>query len=443
MALAVGAVGAPPASAAESAWPTAQATAYNFAFVPYLDPPPTHAAVCLVDSGVNVTPDTPADSPDGPIVKRLALDGGTGEAAGPSWEQMHGTRMAMVAGAPMNDWGTVGAWPGVRIVSIRAIPAGEASFPFDDYRRAIALCGKWAPSYRVVATNLSLSCECEATADEKRRLQDQVIAAHAADISVIASAGNDHASIETPAAEPGVIAVGAGGIDGQLCSFSNRGAQLGAIASGCGMELADPTTGALWTSYQGGTSAAAATTAATLALLRAYQPELSWDQAEHALFTSLRATTDGGLLDVAATFEAAGLGEQVAEASARIPKVVRREVGEVPPAPELAAGAASGSPASTTIYRVPRRSARQPRITRVIWSHGRLGVTVGNKPRTARLTVIAQARRSEFAYRTLAQATTHRRTITIGLRARPDRIGVRFDRTAPIASPAFRFRTVS
>jgi hypothetical protein len=65
---------APTASADESAWPTAQATAYNFAFVPYLDPPPTHAAVCLVDSGVNITPDTPTDSPDGPIVKRLALE---------------------------------------------------------------------------------------------------------------------------------------------------------------------------------------------------------------------------------------------------------------------------------------------------------------------------------------------------------------------------------
>jgi hypothetical protein len=48
------------ATAAESAWPTVQATAANAAWVPYLDPPPKPAAICLVDSGVNVTPDTPA-----------------------------------------------------------------------------------------------------------------------------------------------------------------------------------------------------------------------------------------------------------------------------------------------------------------------------------------------------------------------------------------------
>src|SRR4051812_6244714 len=76
VAAAVSCWAAPVASADESAWPTAQAKAYHFDFVPYLDPPAKPAAVCLVDSGVDVTPDTPADSPDGPIVKRLALDGG-------------------------------------------------------------------------------------------------------------------------------------------------------------------------------------------------------------------------------------------------------------------------------------------------------------------------------------------------------------------------------
>src|SRR3954453_18366141 len=62
------------ARAAESAWPTAQAKAYNFDFVPYLDPPAKPAAICLVDSGVDITPDTPADSPDAPILERTSLD---------------------------------------------------------------------------------------------------------------------------------------------------------------------------------------------------------------------------------------------------------------------------------------------------------------------------------------------------------------------------------
>ena len=29
--------------------------------------------ICLLDTGVNITPDTPADDPNGPIVARLAL----------------------------------------------------------------------------------------------------------------------------------------------------------------------------------------------------------------------------------------------------------------------------------------------------------------------------------------------------------------------------------
>jgi hypothetical protein len=159
LALATIAAPATSARAAESTWPTAQATAANAEWVPYLDPPPKPAAICLVDSGVNITPDTPADSPDGPIVKRLALDGGTGEAAGTTWEALHGTRMAMVAGAPMNDWGTVGMWPGVRIVSVRAMPMGETTFPFDVYTQAVSVCRAWAPRTGIAVVNLSLGCQ--------------------------------------------------------------------------------------------------------------------------------------------------------------------------------------------------------------------------------------------------------------------------------------------
>src|SRR3954451_24162463 len=121
---------APCALADEVAVPTTQATAYNADWVPYLDPPAKPAAVCLVDSGVNITPDTPPDSPEGPIVKRLALDGGSGLAAKSTWEGLHGTRMAFVGAAPVNGWGAVGFWPAARIISIRGSPAGEPTFAF-------------------------------------------------------------------------------------------------------------------------------------------------------------------------------------------------------------------------------------------------------------------------------------------------------------------------
>jgi hypothetical protein len=308
------ALGASSATAAESAWPTAQATAANAEWVPFLDPPPKPAAICLVDSGVNITPDTPADSPDGPIVKRLALDGGTGEAAGTSWEALHGTRMAMAAAAPKNDWGTIGMWPHLRIISVRAMPAGTLGFPFDDYRRAIGECVSYAARYNVVATNLSLSCSCIQTADERLRLSNKVAQAHTyANMSVVASAGNDGAPVAPPASEEGVLSVGAATVDGGLCAFSNRGDGLDIAAPGCGLHGTDTLAGIPTVGWTGGTSAAAAQVATAIALVRSYRADLGWQAAEELVMQSRPSDKAAGI-DVAKLFELAGLETLVASA---------------------------------------------------------------------------------------------------------------------------------
>jgi len=92
-----------PASAAESAMPTAQAKAYGMDWVPYIDPadlPPVEQrkVICLVDSGVEVNPDLPADRPEGPIVMRTSVDNTSG-LPGDKPEHAHGTSMASMAGA--------------------------------------------------------------------------------------------------------------------------------------------------------------------------------------------------------------------------------------------------------------------------------------------------------------------------------------------------------
>src|SRR4051794_27779081 len=227
---ALAAIFAASAAADESAMPTAQAVAANADWVPYLDPPAKPAAVCLVDSGVDITPDTPADSPDGPIVKRLSLDGGPGTAANTTWEGLHGTRMAFVGAAPVNNWGAVGFWPGARIISIRAMPVDQTTFPFDNYARALDQCNKQPEP--VAAVNLSLNCDCAPTAVEQARLANQIPRAHANEESVVAAVGNRAASVGVPASQPGVFGVGAGGIDRVLCEFSNRGAGLDLVAPG-------------------------------------------------------------------------------------------------------------------------------------------------------------------------------------------------------------------
>src|SRR4051812_6731493 len=145
-ALATSATFAQPALA-ETPTPSPAAQIAHAEFLPYMDPPAGGAAtVCLVDTGVDLNPDTAST-----VVEREALDGGD---PGDVWDRKHGTEMAMVMGAPVNDWGTVGAWPLVRIVSVRAMAPGATGFPFNYYAKAILACLNWS-SVRVI--NLSFS----------------------------------------------------------------------------------------------------------------------------------------------------------------------------------------------------------------------------------------------------------------------------------------------
>src|SRR6266498_2986438 len=71
------------ALAAESPNPPRHLADYHLDWLNYVAPedlPPSRAAVCIVDSGLAVTPDTPpTDATNGPILYRLATDGGSGE----------------------------------------------------------------------------------------------------------------------------------------------------------------------------------------------------------------------------------------------------------------------------------------------------------------------------------------------------------------------------
>ena len=93
---------------------TTQAVADDGAFLPYAPAPAQLAGLCLVDTGVNPNPDT-----EGVVVERTALDGGSGGDVSPT---LHGTVLAMMAGAPANGWGMVGAAPhAIQIVSVRIL----------------------------------------------------------------------------------------------------------------------------------------------------------------------------------------------------------------------------------------------------------------------------------------------------------------------------------
>src|SRR3954452_5962023 len=160
------ATGAQPA-AAEYKNVTAQALAAHAEWLPYAPPPPNEpAAVCLVDTGVDLNPDTAPT-----VIDRIALDGGDPGDQSPS---KHGTQMAMVMGAPINDWGMVGFWPGVRIVSVRATLDHDGELTLDGYRNALAWCISNDERLGIRSILLAAGGAPPETSADQQRLDDQL-----------------------------------------------------------------------------------------------------------------------------------------------------------------------------------------------------------------------------------------------------------------------------
>lgn len=326
---------------------TMQARADNGAFLPFARPPAKPAAMCLVDTGVNVNPDTEAA-----VVDRTAIDGGTGEDVSPT---MHGTVLAMMAAAPANGWGMVGTAPGaIRIVSVRILEAGHTTFPFTAYASGITACLRVRTKYHIRVINLSLGTSEPPSSEAYEALANSVKEASDYGVAIVAAAGNDNGGpVDYPAAYPGVLAVGASNSEtGQFCAFSNRGEGLALIAPGCDLNGADPLSGTPDQNYWQGTSEASAITSAALTALTSYKPELSWQQAEQDL-----TTAHDGVLDIAQTFRDAGLTSVVDAGEAAEPK---------PPATAPASTptpAASSSPAPTAAPKPPQQLAPSDPMT--------------------------------------------------------------------------------
>ena len=299
----------PAATAGAETAITTQAVADNGAFLPYAPAPAQPAGLCLVDTGVNINPDT-----EGVVVERTALDGGSGEDVSPT---LHGTVLAMMAGAPANGWGMVGTAPrAIHIVSVRILEPGQTTFPFSAYATGVDACLSVRSHYDVRVINLSLGTSEVPSARDYEMLGNAVQEASDYGVAVVAAAGNDDGgAVEYPAAYPGVLSVGATDTQGGgFCSFSNRGEGLRLLAPGCDLDGAEPTTGAPNYNYWQGTSEASAIAAAALDALDSYQPGLSPKATEKDL-----TEADNGVLDIAQTFRNAGLGAIVKAGEAAEP----------------------------------------------------------------------------------------------------------------------------
>jgi Subtilase family len=346
---------------------TAQAVADDGAFLPYAPAPAQLGGLCLVDTGVNVNPDT-----EGVVVDRTAIDGGSGEDVSPT---MHGTVLAMMAAAPANGWGMVGTAPrSIQIVSVRILEPGQTTFPLSSYADGITVCLQLRHQYNIRVINLSLGGPGTPSSAAYETINNSVLEAKNYGINVVAAAGNDDGGpVEYPAALPSVLSVGASDTQGgAFCSFSNRGEGLRLIAPGCDLDGADPTSGAPDYNYWQGSSESSAITAAALDALESYEPNLAPAAAEEYLIGA-----KGGVLDIAQAFRNAGLGQIVAAGEAAEPgaQAPQSSTPAIPPQ-----GVSPSGPMTVTAP-FPRPQARLKRL------HGRLVLVLSGRPSEARAQV--------------------------------------------------------
>jgi hypothetical protein len=408
---------------------TVEAAAADMLFDEYAPPPPTPGIICLVDSGVDASPDTSpilagsyALSPSTGTNDELAalnppLPGGHPDG--------HGTYMAMLAAAPANGWGMVGLAPSsVRIYNLKALAAGQTTFAFSEYAVAIYRCQALSSSMPITVVNLSLGSGTQPTGSDLETLENYIQSANAHGLSVVAAAGNEGGPAQAPADVQGVLGVGASDANpasvGVMCSFSSSGAGVGLLAPGCGsqtepdgggngIEIAFSDDGS--PAWANGTSYAGEIVSTAEASMRAYAPTLTYSQAQGCITSTL---TNGGNLDVAAAFNACGLGQIVSEGMAAY-----RAANASPTQP--------GSPGPPAATLTPSKPARrpEPKITKITFKHHALTITVAEIPKGLRLQLVVQGRGGRGRMITLAQATTGHRTSTLRV-SRWDRIVARF-----------------
>lgn len=407
---------------------TVQQLAADASFLQYAPAPATPGIICLVDSGVDPSPDTTpilagsyALSPSTNTNDELAalnprLPGGHPDG--------HGTYMAMIAAAPANGWGMVGLAPtSVRVYNLKALAAGQTTFAFSEYAMAISRCQALSSSLPITVVNLSLGSGSQPDGSELDTLENYVQSANAHGLSVIAAAGNEDGPVQAPASLQGVLGVGASDANpatrGALCAFSNHGAGLAVLAPGCGsqsgsegggIEVAFSDDGA--PARSDGSSDAGEIVSAAEASMRAYSPTLTYAQAQGCITSTL---TNGGNLDVAAAFDACGLERIVNEGMAAY-----RAANSSSATTKNGAG-----PLAATLTLPGKPSIAKPRITRIVFKKHYLRITVAGIPKGLRLRLLVQERDRSRRLRTVAQVTTMHTTTMLRVKGW-DRIIARF-----------------
>jgi hypothetical protein len=292
---------------------TGQAAAANATDSAWIPAPGQKAAVCIIDTGNDVLPDTAN------VVARFAVNAGV--TTGDMNPGKHGTLMSMIASAPYDGVGMVGAAPSINVVSINASTNGTG-FGGNDLNTAIQTCVSYRNIYNIKVISMSLGGDYNPAYGNPGQVADTkdfIDNARYYGINVVAAAGNSaQGTADWPAGYAPTFAVGAADNSGVRCSFASWGPDVDLWAPGCPVDVARPDSSATpaWIS---GSSEATAFVAGILTQLRGLDPALTPDGAQALLKNNAKALLAGPYLDVAAAFSADGLAAQLAAGHAAIP----------------------------------------------------------------------------------------------------------------------------
>jgi hypothetical protein len=387
---------------------TSQAAAANATDSTWIPAPAQRAAVCIVDTGNDPNPDTSN------VIARLSVDGEPGTDRSPDH---HGTLMSMIAAAPYNGFGMVGAAPSINVVSVRASRDG-VTFGATDLAAGIQQCLTYRNTYNIKVISLSLGGMVVSGLDSglMALTEDMVKNARRAGADVVAAAGNHQGGVDWPAAFDPVMAVGAATQDGDRCAFAASGPEIDLWTLGCPVDAALSDGTPVWTS---GSSESAAFVAGVLTQLRQLAPGWPVDQAERALTGSAQAMSVGHRLDVGAALAAAGLAGQLVVGHAMVPRLapssdasVSKPLASADPSVGETAARPSGREATNHVVappssRLPLRSRlRRPSVGLVRLRKHVLSMSFTNRPRGMEAQIGIYARTKHGAFPALSRTMT-------------------------------------
>jgi type VII secretion-associated serine protease mycosin len=221
--------------------------------------------VAVVDTGVD---------PTHPDLAGRVLEGWTFAGAGDRSRRGqrdghgHGTHVAgILAADPRGGRGLSGGAPGVRVLPVRVVDEDGIGWSSD-----IASGIVWAADNGARVLNVSLG-----TSRPSRAVTAAVEHARRRGAVVVAAAGNDgeDGPLSYPAAQPGVLAVGAVDPGDDVVPFSSTGPHLGLVAPGLSVLSSVPVSvDRSRLARASGTSMAAPHVSAAAALVRAREPRL-------------------------------------------------------------------------------------------------------------------------------------------------------------------------